>query len=354
LDIYAWYTIISRGAARLFSFALGILIFLRKPNRMTWVTSIYLIVGIESGIGAALSIAQPAWLVPFQILSIIGELSLVLFALLFPIDRFAPHWTRWFILPWALISIAGIFISHNTALGRSFGVINLLFLLLLVGIVIYRYRQVFSLADRQKVKWVIYAFAIGFGLFVSGIAVTISVYGFESPVMSPGAWILQDFLIVGVGNFLIPAAIAISILRYQLFDIDVIIRKTLLYGSLTALLVVLYFGLVTLLQGIFFSISHQQSPISIVLSTLAIAALFNLLRMRLQNFIDRRFYRGKYDAEQAMAKFAQTARSEVAIERLSIELLETVKHTLQPEKVNLWLNPALQKKNINSQGQDAR
>jgi hypothetical protein len=76
--------------------------------------------------------------------------------------------------------------------------------------------------------------------------------------------------------------------------------------------------------------------------------------MRLQNFIDRRFYRGKYDAEQAMAKFAQTARSEVAIERLSIEMLETVKHTLQPEKVNLWLNPALQKKNINSQGQDAR
>lgn len=338
LTWYGWYNVLTRGAARLFSFVLGVLIFLRKPDsRVAWVTSIYLIVGIETGIGAALAAAQPAWLLVTQLLAVIGELALVLFTLLFPNDRFQPRWTRWLILPWVIAAVAPTFISLASSLRFAFGILNLLLILVLVGILVYRYRRVFTQVDRQKAKWVIYAFTIGFGLFATGILITLAVYGFDAPVMNPGMWILQDFLIVGVGYFLIPAAIAISILRYQLFDIDIIIRKTLLYAALTGLLATIFFSSVALLQSLISTISNQQSPISIVLSTLAIAALFNPLRVRLQDFIDRRFYRQKYDAEKSLAEFAAIARNEVDLERINAALIRILNDTLQPDNLSLLL-----------------
>jgi hypothetical protein len=202
-----------------------------------------------------------------------------------------------------------------------------------------------GIVEREQLKWLLYAC----GVFLVGYIPSVIWSDSTGPVQ------VVSSLVFIIGILVIPAGIAIAILRYRLWDIDVIIRRTLVYGMLTVLLGIVYFGGVVLLQQLFGKVTDQEgSPLAIVLSTLVIAALFNPLRGRLQNFIDRRFYRSKYDAEQAMAKFAQTARSEVAIERLSIEMLETVKHTLQPEKVNLWLNPALQKKNINSQEQDAR
>lgn len=146
---------------------------------------------------------------------------------------------------------------------------------------------------------------------------------------------LGDVLVAAV-IIALPAAVGIAILRYRLYDIDIIIRKTLQYGLLSALLALVYFGSVILLQAAV-GPAMEDSPLLIVFSTLLIAALFGALRVRVQRFIDRRFYRSRYDAAQTLAQFAQHARDEVELEALSAELVRVVEETMQPTVAFLWL-----------------
>jgi hypothetical protein len=144
-------------------------------------------------------------------------------------------------------------------------------------------------------------------------------------------------MIYQIAVVMIPISVGVAILRYRLFDIDIIIRKTVQYGVLTAVLGLVYYGSILLLQGLFTRVTGQESAVALVLSTLLIAALFNPLRQRVQAFIDRRFYRQKYDAQQVLAQFAQTARDEVDMEALQTELLRVVQETMQPQTITLWL-----------------
>jgi hypothetical protein len=179
--------------------------------------------------------------------------------------------------------------------------------------------------QRQQIKWLVYVAVVGIGLIILLLSL--------SPSGSP----LLNYVVISF-PILQAAAIAIAILRYRLFDIDVIIRRTLQYAILTGLLALVYFGLVVLLQGLFSEVGGQ-SGLFTVLSTLAVAALFSPLRRRVQRFIDRRFYRRKYDAEQALARFAATTQDEVEMEGLTAAMLGVVEETVQPEHLSLWLAP---------------
>src|SRR6266704_4334983 len=160
-----------------------------------------------------------------------------------------------------------------------------------------------------------------------------------------GRWLLiarLSFLLVSIFYLLlllIPLSLAIAILRYRLWDVDVLINKTLVYGLLTGTLVAVYAGCIVGLQALLQGLFHQTSEIAIVVSTLLIAALFHPLRQRIQLVIDRRFYRRKYDAARTLAAFCATLHQEVDLNELSEQLVAVVQETMQPSHISLWLRP---------------
>jgi hypothetical protein len=187
--------------------------------------------------------------------------------------------------------------------------------------VVVRYRRSRGI-ERQQMKWFLYPTA-----FLCTFPV-----GDYLPAVIGGV----VFAVIFVG---LPVAIGIAVLRYRLYEIDIIINRTLVYGSLTLTLVVVYFGGIVVLQRLFVFLTGEKSTLAVVVSTLAIAALFNPLRRRIQAFIDRRFYRMKYDARRTLEAFSSKLRDETDLEALHDELVGVVGQTMQPTLVSLWLRP---------------
>jgi len=180
-------------------------------------------------------------------------------------------------------------------------------------------------AERQQLKWFVYS-------------VTLLVVGFLAAFLGFGLHSTAWFLGIAAFNFL-PIAAGIAILRYRLYDIDVIINRTLVYGALTTALALVYVGSIVVLQGLFRALTGQSSQLAVVACTLAIAALFVPLRRRVQAFIDRRFYRRKYDVAKTMEAFNVKLREDVDLDSVTEDLVEVVKETMQPTHVSLWLRP---------------
>ena len=260
---------------------------------------------------------------------------------LFPDGRAVPRRLRWAIGPlvavFTLLFVVSVIPGVLTALRASadlipaldqFGsvlIVPLFFLIL--GAQIYRYLRVSGKVERDQTKW-----------FLFGLVVTVAF-----PLVADRFVTLPTEVEV-MAFMAIPLGIGVGVLRYHLWDIDIIIRKALVYAVLTALLALVYFGGVVLLQRLFGALTGvAQSPLAVVVSTLAIAALFTPLRRRIQDTIDRRFFRKKYDAQRVLAQFALTARDETDLDTLTGELARVVQETLQPERVSVWLKESLRK-----------
>jgi hypothetical protein len=187
--------------------------------------------------------------------------------------------------------------------------------------------------ERQQVKWFAYA------VVMLAISTTLAYVVSEAMDVDWLGWISSILVIASLVG--LPVAMSIAILHYRLYNIDVLINGTLVYGTLTALLALVYFGGVTAIQAIFRALTgqEQQPQLAVVVSTLAIAALFNPLRRRIQAFIDRRFYRRKYDAAKTLEGFSAKLRDETDLEALNAELVGVVTETMQPAHVSLWLRP---------------
>lgn len=214
-----------------------------------------------------------------------------------------------------------------THVGSLFVVLTVL---VCVGSLVVRFRRALG-EERQQIKWFASAVVLLTMLVLISLLNSIIQGGEnEGPIWG----IVFSVSIVGI-----PAAAGVAILRYRLYDIDVIINRTLVYGAITATLALVYFGSVLLLQTLLLALTGERSQLAVVASTLIIAALFSPLRRRLQAFIDRRFYRKKYDAGQILATFGTRLRDEVELDTLSEDMLAVVRETMQPEHVRLWLRP---------------
>ena len=276
---------------------------------------------------------------PLNVIFILGWPAMVLVFFYFPDGRLVPDrpWMRWGVLLFlAFFAVQGAGPVRSLRIGPA-----ALALLVLVGSglwsQVHRYRRVSGPAQKQQTKWVIFGLAGAAIVMMLWIRMAIlhPPYPATAERIYNLLWV-RPVIIILISGF--PLTFVFSIVRYRLWDIDILIRRTLSYGLLTGILLAVYFSGVVVLQSLFSTVSGEgRSPLVTVVSTLAIAGLFNPLRLRIQDFIDRRFFRAKFNADRTLAHFAETARDEVDIEVLGVAILGVVDETVQPERISLWL-----------------
>jgi hypothetical protein len=349
---YAAFTFAIAFASILMCLVVSTLIIWRRPDdRMAFFVALMLVtLGpiIEFG-DVPLNSSSP-WLVPNLCMSLLAQALLVLVFLLFPSGHFVPRWTRWTFfailalqIPLTLFPIEPL-LPNNPA--SQFGwFVTIGGFVLIVAVQFYRYRRVSSPRERQQTKWVVFGLAVPITVYV-----LMTVLGLLFPVLAERSSLyLLAFNEVGFLLLLfLPLSFGFAMLRSRLWDIDVLINRTLVYGTLTVILTGVYDGLVIGLQALLRGIISHDSGVAIVISTLVIYWLFQPLRRRIQQMIDRRFYRRKYDAAKTVAAFSATLRQEVDLEQLREHLLAVVQETMQPAHVSLWLRKDEQRRKPNT------
>lgn len=327
-------------------YGIGFLIFWRRSDDWLALLAAFFLVMFNittsGNTSSSLAFAYPIFTFPLNFVNFLGQVSLLGFFLLFPNGRPVPRWMGLFLL----LIILEQFLSAFPSIGSLFNAIwpvrfDWVGPFIAYGTIIYsqiyRYRRVSNPVERQQTKWIVLGVVVAIVIILGILAISALV----PPNVTSNTLGLAIFYITvwPIALLLIPLSIGFSILRYRLYDIDVLINRTLVYGTLTALLALLYFGLVIGLQSLVHLFTGQvsQFPIVIVASTLAIAALFQPLRQRIQVIIDRRFYRRKYDAAKTLETFSATLRHEVDLTQLCEHMLNVVQETMQPMQVSLWL-----------------
>jgi hypothetical protein len=320
--------------------SVGVVLFWRKSDdRMALLASISLVLFPVAFSQEIVGTLPPAWTLPSAGVVFLGDVCIGLFFYLFPSGWFVPRWTRWLALGWIAYWGLDLFVPFfgNLLLGFLSFVLLLGLIVSLVAVQVYHYRRVSTPVERQQTKWGVFGIALALGSYVIGSTVLYVLVPLLFS-LSPLYYMIGQTLL-SLLFLLFPISLGFAILRSRLWDIDILINRTLVYGMLTVILTGVYVGLVIGLQALLRGIISQESSVAIVISTLAIAALAQPLRRRIQRLIDRRFYRNKYDAAKTVAAFSATLRQEVDLEQLREQLLAVVQETMQPSYVSLWLRP---------------
>ncbi len=334
IGFYAAYTGTLEILFALTCFTLAALIFWRKSS--TWIgllTGLLLVThGATQTDASALAAAVPTWTIPVNSMQALSFICIGVFLYIFPDGRFVPRWTRFVIAAWIpLFLLTVVVLPSGVFEPLLFG-----FIAVSLAVPAYRYWRAPTPTQRQQTKWVVVGVLAG---LLSSMSI-VTAQNFHLLPDTPGSWtFLGENTLLYLAAALIPLSIGIAILRMRLWDIDVLINKALVYGSLTGLLGVVYIGLIIGLETLadaLFGPSVQQ-PLALVVSTLAVAMLFQPMRSRIQSVIDRRFYRRKYNAEKTLAAFSAALRNDVDLERLRGHVLAVVQETMQPTQVSLWL-----------------
>ncbi len=336
-SIYVTYNLVLALLQSLVFLILGGFLFWRKSSQPIGLVASFFLV--SAALTPFLAHSTEAPVVAFSYLAapcIFGALGY--FLVTFPDGRFHPRWSWLLVVLWAVqaifFEIPGPF-NIKAWPPLLFALEEVLTYGGTVAVMIYRYVRVFSPSQRQQAKWLLFGFGGLFVLFIVYDLIADLVPGMGAP---DSLYQLAG-TITSVMFLLIPLSLVIAIQSYRLWDIDILIRRTLVYTILTAILALIYVGCVVLLQHLVNGITGQagQSPLVIVASTLAIAALFSPLRRRIQKLIDRRFYRRKYDAAKTVEAFSATLRNELDLNQLREHLLTVMQDTMQPSHISLWL-----------------
>lgn len=341
----AWDDLLVIVSLAVFTAVGGLIVWRRSTDRMGALAGFTLLLfgGITFPLGTPMDVLRvegPTWGPVVNVLALAGSIAITLFIFLFPDGRFVP---RWMVFPTLLASLLDIpaYLAPGSALDGQDGnpgnpILSILWvagLLMMVVAQVYRYRAVSNPIQRQQTKWAVLGIASALTCFLGLILV-----GGTVPAVSHtgGIYLVFNSLFRFV-MLPIPIGIGFAMLRYRLWDVDVFINRALVYASLTLTTVGIYVGGVIGLQALFRAVTGQSSDLAIAIATLAVAALFNPWRHRLQGFIDRRFYRRKYDATRVLAAFSTRLRDEVDLDQLSADLLSATQETLQPRSLALWL-----------------
>ncbi len=345
---YATYTITLTLAIMVACLVVSTLIVWRRSDdRMALLVALMLVTFGPIYVTSSVLPSSPLQ-IPNECLYFLAFSLLVLVFLLFPSGQFVPRWTRWTLVVSLAVQVPVTFFPNApftlTILGDSLGYFMLLGeTMILVGVQLYRYRRVSSPMERQQTKWVVFGMAIPITVYIGGVVLYLifpALADYNSLYGAPYQLALNAISTCLI--LLIPLSFGFAILRSRLWDIDVLINRTLVYGALTVSLTAIYVSLVIGLQSLLRGLISQDNSVAIVLSTLAIVALFQPLRQGIQRSIDRRFYRRKYDAAKTLAAFSSTLRQEVDLDQLREQLLAVAQETMQPAHVSLWLRKSEQ------------
>ena len=342
-DAYIAYVLALDFVVALGFCAVGAIIFWRKSRERgaLFVSFALMVFGLTWPDTFDSALYHPLWGGVARFLIQFGLSCLFVFFFVFPDGRFVPRWSRW-VVPLVLVMPVLYVLFRDSIFVEPPPPVNILLFLGLWACCalaqVYRYRGVSGPVERQQTKWVVFGATACVVLLIGFLLPYVLFPALERPGVASLVSNLAGLTVAGsFGFLLIPLSIGAAILRYRLYDIDVIINRALVYATLTLALALTYFGSVALLQYLLRSLTGQEAQLTIVASTLVIAALFQPLRRRIQSTIDRRFYRKKYDAARTLEAFSARLRNDKDLQQLNDELLSVVRETMQPSHVSLWL-----------------